>query len=136
LPYKDPEKRREKQNEYNQKYYANNPSVCKARSQAQRVNAKRRWAEFKATLSCVKCGFAHPTALDFHHVVSSPDNVHLHKLIRNNAYRRALEEIKKCIVLCANCHRIHHNDEYLRKKAELQTFVSTQRKTPPCERGL
>ena len=122
MPYKDPELRKIAQRKYAKAYYERNKAICIQRVNAQRVTARGRWRAFKATLSCVICGFAHPTALDFHHVNPSPDDKPVYQLVRNGAYRMALKEIKKCIVLCANCHRIHHNDEYLRKKAELQSF--------------
>jgi len=76
----------------------------------------QKWREFKSTLKCVHCGFSHPAALDFHHVVKSKTNRRVHVLLRNYAYKALEEELKKCIVLCANCHRIHHHEEYLKKK--------------------
>lgn len=116
MPYKDPEKRKLAQRKYAKKHYEANKPACISRTRVQRHSATAEWNEFKSRLRCVKCGFSHPAALDFHHVKRSPDNVHLHKLIRNKSFARALEEIKKCIVLCANCHRIHHSDEHKNKK--------------------
>ena len=62
--------------------------------------------KIKVDKGCVKCGYnAHAAALDFNHVrgdkkfnVSQDPKVALQKL---------LDEIDKCEVLCANCHRIH-----------------------------
>jgi hypothetical protein len=67
-------------------------------------------------LRCEHCGEDHPATFDFHHVKKDPDNVKVHKLIKNGAYKKILEEIKKCIVLCANCHRKHHYEEAQAKK--------------------
>jgi hypothetical protein len=62
--------------------------------------------KIKVDRGCAKCGYSvHAAALDFNHVrgdkkfnVSQDTKVALQKL---------LDEIAKCEVLCANCHRIH-----------------------------
>jgi len=44
-------------------------------------------------------------ALEFHHIDSSEKNFGLaHKGFSRN-YKKSLEEAKKCILVCANCHR-------------------------------
>ena len=116
MPYKDPKVKKTKQKTYSSAYYENNRATVIA---ASRVSAKRykdQWREFKATLSCVKCKQNHPATLDFHHVDSSKKEASVHSLIKNRAFKKAMEETKKCIVLCANCHRIHHYDEHMEKK--------------------
>lgn len=58
---------------------------------------------------CSKCGFTNVAALDFHHVTDEPYNkwTRVSKLIqRSYSTERISKEIAKCIVLCANCHRI------------------------------
>ena len=60
----------------------------------------------KTERGCSACGYsAHAAALDFNHVrgtklfnVSQDPKRSLHSI---------MQEIEKCDILCANCHRIH-----------------------------
>lgn len=60
---------------------------------------------------CSRCSEKHPACLDFHHRDGKKDKLGNIGEIRRFSYRRILEEIAKCDVLCANCHRKHHWDE-------------------------
>ena len=72
--------------------------VCAIARRAQRGSKRkysRPWTEYKGT-RCEKCGFeGHPVQLDVHHKDHD----------KNNNDPSNLE------TLCANCHRLHHNDE-------------------------
>lgn len=106
-----PRKDRTKQNEYQRAWYARNKEKAKAAVYANKRKYRQKWRDYKATLKCAHCGFDHPAALDFHHVKKSPDNKPVNHLIRKDAFKAVMEEIKKCIVLCSNCHRLHHHEE-------------------------
>lgn len=120
-----PRRDREKQNAYQRQWYARNKEKAKAAVNANKRRYRERWREYKATLSCTNCGFNHPDALEFHHVIKSPDNRTVNSLLRKDAYKAVMEEIQKCVVLCANCHRVHHHDERQTKKRKKKK-VSTQ----------
>lgn len=64
---------------------------------------------------CAICGYNECTeALEFHHVNSQDKKFGLDMHgIRHNSFR-VIEELNKCILLCANCHREIHVKE--RKK--------------------
>ena len=112
MPYKDLVTRTLKQREYSKKHYEKNKKAQIARNKINRDKQRRLFNEFKATLSCIKCGQNHPATLDFHHHTPHPDNVKINVLLRNRQYSLALQEIQeKCVVLCSNCHRIHHFEE-------------------------
>lgn len=54
---------------------------------------------------CVDCGEKDPTVLDFDHVRGVKFK-NISKMIQdNNSMKRIQEEIAKCEVRCANCHR-------------------------------
>lgn len=112
MPFKDPEVRRQKQKTYSKKYYEKNKKDV-----IQKINAKKKvhrtwFVNYKKQLACVTCGFDHPAALDFHHVERKKSNRKVHELVGDgNTKKRILEEIEKCVVLCSNCHRVHHHDE-------------------------
>lgn len=112
MPYKDPEIRKQKAREYSKRHYEANKSKYLARIISYKKAARQHFAEFKARLSCEKCGENHPATLDFHHVVKHPSNRKINTLTKNGAYDAAIKEImEKCIVLCSNCHRKHHWEE-------------------------
>ena len=112
MPVKDPVLRKLKQREYSKKHYRANKAKYLVRISNSKRLAKQQFQEFKARLACVKCGENHPATLDFHHVVRDPSNRRVSLLIRNGSYAAAIEEIMhKCIVLCSNCHRKHHDEE-------------------------
>jgi predicted HNH restriction endonuclease len=112
MPYKDPAVRREKQAQYSKSYYEKNKNEIITKSRKRRKTQVIEFAAFKATKSCIKCGESHPATLDFHHVERHPSNRKVHKLVQDGHWwKRIKEEIDKCVVLCANCHRIHHHEE-------------------------
>jgi len=114
MPYKDPEVRKAKHKEYSATHYKNNKASVQLKSKKTRKQKKQEWLEFKSGLSCVHCGFSHPAVIDFHHVGLKKYSVN--ELITKGRFKLAYEEIKQCIALCANCHRIHHYEEHELKK--------------------
>ena len=113
MPYKDAEVRKAKHKEYSKKYYEINKKKIIATATKNKKKARVNWQKFKATLSCEMCGQNHPATLDFHHTVKDKSNKKINQLTKVGAYHLAKQEITKCAVLCANCHRIHHYDEKL-----------------------
>lgn len=64
--------------------------------------------EYKKGLSC-ECGENSVKCLDFHHIDSDNKISSITLLAVKGLLEVLKEEIKKCKVLCANCHRVEHN---------------------------
>jgi len=111
MPYKDPAVRKAKYKEYSAAHYKRNTEEVKAANKEKRSSLKKEWKAYKATLYCAKCGFNHTAALDFHHIDPSTKTGSVNQFISDGRFKAAFEEVKKCVVLCANCHRIHHHEE-------------------------
>jgi hypothetical protein len=123
MPYKDLEVRKTYHKEQNRKYYLANKEKVMAQSKATRAIGKAKWSAFKCTLKCTQCGFNHPAALDFHHVDPSEKENLVSKLVSQGCFAAAMEEVQKCIVLCANCHRVHHAQE---NSVKIQPLTTNQ----------
>jgi len=76
---------------------------------------------------CIKCGENRPHILAFHHIVSTEKNENPSRFLANSQIEKFFEEIKKCILLCSNCHGDFHYlnnnynitiEEYLGKNIE------------------
>ena len=82
-----------------------------ARKNRKCRNNKKEWfRELKSTLKCSMCSEDHPATLDFHHKdANSKDKDVSFLAARSYSKQRVLEEISKCIILCANCHRKLHS---------------------------
>lgn len=64
--------------------------------------------EYKKTLKCKICGASHPAILDFHHKEEYKKEFDISRQIKYKDFEQLKDEINKCEVLCANCHRILH----------------------------
>lgn len=111
MPYKDKEVKKAKHKEYSRKHYEKNKEQVKAATKRVSKTGKEKWDLYKSSLRCTKCGFDHIAALDFHHVNPEDKEHSVSDLVSNKMFTKAYKEIKKCIVFCANCHRIYHYEE-------------------------
>lgn len=102
------EQNRDKRRQYRKNAYKNNKEANKAKGYRWRSKVRFNFQEFKATLKCVHCGENDPICLDFHHIDPSQKDRDVTKGMSSWGYKRIMEEIQKCIVLCANCHRKEH----------------------------
>lgn len=63
--------------------------------------------------SCNRCnGVFHLSVYDFHHLDPKEKEIGVSKLIGNVSMDDLLKEVDKCILLCSNCHRITHYENY------------------------
>jgi len=98
-------------------YHKNkNRADYKEKSSATKTRIRKErsvwWKEFKKTLECSRCGKDDFRVLDLHH--SNPeekDDAVSNLVQRNCSKKKILEEVAKCICLCACCHRIVHWEE-------------------------
>ena len=62
-----------------------------------------------------KCGESDPIALDFHHRNPEEKEFNIGQaLTRRVSLVKLLEEVAKCDVMCANCHRKLHRDQKIK----------------------
>lgn len=63
--------------------------------------------DYKKDKCCSKCGYNKNTKiLCFHHITQKNKLIDVSKIKRN--YKQFNEEVKKCIILCPNCHMEKH----------------------------
>ncbi len=110
LPYKDKDKQKLYNKKYGAEWYQHNREVTLERSRKRKKEKRKEWHDYKAGLACFFCGFSHPAVIDFHHP-DSKGETKVSYYVRQNQWKRAYQEAEKCIILCANCHRIYHYNE-------------------------
>lgn len=83
----------------NKRYY-----VSKAKIRQQKVSAD---VDQLKAVPCADCGKSYPSyVMDFDHCRGKKDfNISTYVRSRCGSIKKLLEEIKKCDVVCSNCHR-------------------------------
>lgn len=70
-------------------------------------DAKRRAVDYMGN-RCVDCGKSYPDYIyDFHHL-SGETKVDNPSAILKKSWEKAKQELDKCVLVCANCHRERH----------------------------
>ena len=94
---------------YGREHYARNGGkyLEKAHRSRDRVRAKNdeRILAYLLEHPCADCGETDPLVLDFDHREPSMKSDEVSRMVRSRPWRVVLEEIEKCDVRCANCHR-------------------------------
>src|SRR6056300_1374891 len=100
------------QNTYDRKDYECN--VCKQTRTTDRARRNKLEAIKYKGGSCVDCGGTFPPRVfDFHHVNPDDKEHKIASMLRSQSWENAKQELDKCVLLCANCHRIRHSEDEL-----------------------
>lgn len=98
-----------------EKEYEKNRDTYLIKNKQRRTNWKN-WV-FGLKLKCEKCDEDNVWCLEFHHKNKEEKEFSISKTINTQSFSEkwkalVLDEIHKCSVLCANCHRKEHYKEY------------------------
>ena len=102
-------KNHEKEKAYKRAYY--NTDYWRAKRlvyQQKKIARHREYVQsVREGATCACCGDSRPYVLDFHHVDDDKVDT-VSRLICDGNLESIKEEIQKCVLLCANCHRELH----------------------------
>ena len=108
LEYSKTEKGRQASRRRSAKYREEHPEKTKASIQKYKEKKQQLVNEYK-TYGCSICGYDKCLqALDLHHKDPQEKDSSVADLVCKAGIARVEEELSKCVVLCANCHREHH----------------------------
>lgn len=94
----------------NAEYRAANRYKYNQNARQRRHERKQRAIEYKGGV-CEYCkGRFHSAAFDFHHLDPNEKDKDP-GLMMSMSDENLFKELDKCILLCANCHRVHHFKE-------------------------
>jgi len=95
--------------QYHKEYYQKNKEKINKKNKKYAKDYCQWFNNYKKTLKCENCPENRWWVLDFHHRDSDKKKYIISDMITNHMNKnKVLKEIKKCIVLCANCHRDLH----------------------------
>ena len=98
MPYKD----KEKQKEFQRKWARNKGPNSWLSKKIELLHAAK-------DIPCQSCGEIHPPCcMDLHHVDPTDKKYEISFLKKNGSIQLLEEELKKCVCLCALCHRKLH----------------------------
>lgn len=108
MPYKDINKQRKAQRDYRNKHKEKYKIYLKSRRDLTRILFK----SILDPLTCCVCSENRNSTFDFHHLVPSEKDRTIADAKKKDWFgKKLVNEICKCAILCANCHRAFHAKE-------------------------
>jgi hypothetical protein len=107
MPYKSPAKARERNKHYHKKHYDTNRASYVAAVTVRRRELREFVNGLKVGRACADCHKEYPPyVMDFDHRPDTEKVCEVALLAHRGVSReRILEEVAKCDLVCANCHR-------------------------------
>ncbi|QZE11250.1 HNH endonuclease [Streptomyces phage Forrest] len=93
-------------------WYENNSETHYERVRKSRNALKKYVYEYLLSNPCVDCGEGRPQCLDFDHIDPSAKSGDITTMMKNGNRIQLLAEIEKCVVRCANCHRVRTAEQF------------------------
>lgn len=90
---------------YRKQWRKDNPELYHAQAK-RRQDSQGDWLNQQKT-SCIICGETEPICIDYHHINPNEKEFTIGQH-RSRSREWLLQEISKCVCLCANCHRKVH----------------------------
>ena len=93
---------------WKKRYYDNHEHYRDSHNRSRnkiRLQNARKVFEYLSCNPCITCGESDPIVLEFDHRNKDEKIENISNLILNSSWNQIESEIKKCDVLCANCHR-------------------------------
>lgn len=87
--------------------YKNKEDLYANQAKVRNRNFNNMW-EYLSTKSCVDCGIEDSRVLEFDHLPEFEKSFEISRALSGStrSWQSILNEINKCEVVCANCHRI------------------------------
>ena len=99
----------------NKVYRRNKSKHCYRATKNQLREKYRQWIiDYKKKQKCSKCGITDYRVLEFHHENKNNNDKEFSigdAIRKGQGFNRIKKEIAKCVVICANCHKILHYKE-------------------------
>jgi hypothetical protein len=119
MAYKDPEKRRE----YKRKWYLEHKAALQEyhqKNHRETVAKKKEYINNLKKSPCMDCGRSYPPyCMDFDHREGVTKDREISGLIHYGGWNRLLEEVKKCDLVCAICHRIRTQERIVSRMSPI-----------------
>ena len=97
--------------------YSSREEYQKARRKSVAINVKNKRKRLKQDAvaykggKCERCGYDKCIdALEFHHLDATQKDFGISAKGYTRAWSKVKEELDKCVMVCANCHREIHNE--------------------------
>ena len=92
-------------------YFQDNKEKIYKRNKEKRLKHKKMAVEmFNMTCNDCGCKSEYQEIFDFHHIDPKEKEFSIAHII-HYGWAKIEAELKKCVMLCANCHRIRHAKE-------------------------
>lgn len=123
------ERNREQANQRTRAYYEANRDRVKQREAERQMRFKIKAVNYLGGC-CTRCGFDHPSALQFHHRDPDTKSFNITSKELSTPAKRPWDtvivpELAKCDLLCSNCHFLEHGVLSVERVTELKAEMDS-----------